>query len=138
MPQYTVTPWEVYGQLDYNKLIEDFGTKPIDDKLLKHIKQITGDLHPFLTRKIFFSHRDLDKLLERYDAGEKFYLYTGRAPSGPCHVGHLVVWMFTKWLQDKFNANLLFQIPDEEKFLFKDVMELNSQFLYRTMQIITA
>ena len=85
MPQYTVTPWEVYGQLDYNKLIEDFGTKPIDDKLLKHIKQITGDLHPFLTRKIFFSHRDLDKLLERYDAGEKFYLYTGRATSRPCH-----------------------------------------------------
>ena len=28
--------------------------------------------------------------------------------------------MFCKWLQDKFKCRLLFQFPDEEKFLFKE------------------
>ena len=27
--------------------------------------------------------------------------------------------MFTKWIQDKFDVNLWFQFPDEEKFLYK-------------------
>ncbi len=120
----TVTPWEVKGNVDYNKLIKEFGTEPIDDKLLARIKKHTKTLHPFLERKIFFSHRDFDKVLDHYEKGQPFYLYTGRAPSGPVHLGHLIPWMFTKWLQDNFNATLLFQIPDEEKFLFKDKLSL--------------
>ncbi len=32
--------------------------------------------------------------------------------------------MFTKYLQDAFKAPLLFQIPDEEKFVFKDGLSL--------------
>lgn len=119
-----VTPWEVKGNIDYNKLIKEFGTQPIDEKLLARIKHHTKTLHSFLERKIFFSHRDFDKVLEKYEKQEPFYLYTGRAPSGPVHLGHLIPWMFTKWLQDHFHATLLFQIPDEEKFLFKDKLSL--------------
>lgn len=34
------------------------------------------------------------------EKGEKFYLYTGRGPSSEAlHMGHLVPFMFTKWLQ---------------------------------------
>jgi tryptophanyl-tRNA synthetase len=44
-------------------------------------------------------------------------LYTGRGPSGPVHLGHLVPWIFTKYLQDAFNAKLYFQMTDDEKFL---------------------
>ena len=33
-------------------------------------------------------------------------------------------WIFCKWLQDKFGVNLLFQIPDEEKFLFNESLTL--------------
>lgn len=29
----------------------------------------------------FFSHRDLTELLNRFERGEPFYLYTGRGPS---------------------------------------------------------
>ncbi len=115
-----VTPWDVEGEIDYSKLIKEFGTKPIDDNLLKRIKKFTGTLHHFLRRKIFFSHRDFDWILDEYEKGNKFYLYTGRAPSGKVHIGHLVPWIFTKWLQDKFDVELWFQMPDEEKFLFKD------------------
>ncbi|MAG45474.1 tryptophan--tRNA ligase [Candidatus Pacearchaeota archaeon] len=114
-----VTPWEVSGNIDYNKLIKGFGVSKIDNKLLERIKKHTKELHFMLRRKIFFAHRDLNWILDEYEKENKFFLYTGRAPSGKIHIGHLQPWIFTKWLQDKFNVELLFQFPDEEKFLFK-------------------
>ncbi|MBN1275577.1 tryptophan--tRNA ligase [Candidatus Woesearchaeota archaeon] len=120
----TVTPWEVKGSVDYDRLIKEFGTKPIDEALHERIKRLAGKDHHFLRRGVFFSHRDLDWLLDEYEKGNKFFLYTGRAPSGPVHLGHLLPWLFTKWLQDRFKARLLFQFPDEEKFLFKEGLTL--------------
>lgn len=114
-----VTPWEVKGEIDYGKLVKEFGVQEIDDKLLKRIEKHAKGLHFMLKRKIFFANRDLNLILDEYEKGNKFFLYTGRAPSGPVHIGHLMPWIFTKWLQDKFNAELWFQFPDEEKFLFK-------------------
>ena len=35
--EFVVTPWKVEGKIDYGKLIEKFGTSPIDDKLLQRI-----------------------------------------------------------------------------------------------------
>jgi tryptophanyl-tRNA synthetase len=118
--EMVVTPWEVTGKIDYDKLVREFGTQPITPEIIERIRKHTGDLHPQLARRIFFSHRDLDWILQRYEAGEKFVLYTGRGPSGPVHIGHLVPWIFTKYLQDKFDAKLYFQITDEEKFLHQD------------------
>ena len=115
-----VTPWEVTGRVDYDKLVKEFGTQPLTSEILERLKKYTGELHPQLRRRIFFSHRDLDWILQRYEAGEKFVLYTGRGPSGPVHIGHLVPWMFTKHLQDKFGAKLYFQMTDDEKFLHRD------------------
>ena len=122
--EFKVTPWTVTGNVDYEKLTKEFGTEPITDKLLERIKKHTKELHFMLRRRIFFSHRDLNWLLDEYEKGNKFFLYTGRAPSGPIHIGHLVPWVFTRWLQDKFGVELLFQIPDEEKFFFKDDLTL--------------
>ena len=120
----TVTPWEVKGEIDYGRLIKEFGTEPITEALLKRIEKHTGDLHPYLKRKIFFSHRDLNQLLDRYEKGNKFFLYTGRGPSEQVHMGHITVWKFTKWLQEKFKVDLWFQMTDDEKFLFKQNLTL--------------
>ena len=120
-----VTPWEVKGDIDYDKLIKEFGTKKISDKLLEKIKKHTGELHPMLRRKVFFSHRDLDWILKEYEKGNKFALYTGRGPSGNTHFGHLVPFMFTKWLQEKFNTDLYIQLTDDEKYLFKKKLTLD-------------
>lgn len=77
-------------------------------------------LHHFLRRGIFFSHRDLDFILNKIENGEKFFLYTGRGPSSSSlHVGHLIPFIFTKWLQDTFNVPAIIQITDDEKFLWK-------------------
>jgi len=118
--EFKVTPYEVSGKVDYSKLIKEFGISKIDNMLLERIKKHTGELHPMLRREIFFAHRDLNWLLDEYEKGNKFFIYTGRGPSGPIHLGHLGTWIFTKWLQDKFDVELWFQFTDDEKFLFKD------------------
>jgi tryptophanyl-tRNA synthetase len=127
-----VTPWEVRGKVDYDKLIRQFGTQPLTDRLLQRIQKCTGDLHMQLRRRLFFSHRDLDTVLDLYEKGIKFVLYTGRGPSGPVHVGHLVPWIFTKYLQDKFHTRLYFQMTDDEKFVIEPNMTLDrtSKFAY--------
>jgi len=119
MTKSVVNPYEVEGKVDYDKLIDKFGVQKITPQVLKEIEEITGELHPYLRRGIFFAYRDLKKVLDDYKKGNKFFLYTGRAPSGPVHLGHISVWIFMKWLQEKFNVDIWFQFPDEEKFLFK-------------------
>ncbi|MEM0052943.1 MAG: tryptophan--tRNA ligase [Nitrososphaeria archaeon] len=119
-----VTPWSVEGEVDYDKLVRQFGTRYIDDEILNYFKKFTGEINFFLRRNFFFCHRDLDWILKKYEEGEKFYLYTGRGPSGKVHIGHLLPWFFTKYLQDKFDVHLLFQVTDDEKFLYKDELSL--------------
>ncbi|MFH1442839.1 MAG: tryptophan--tRNA ligase [Candidatus Micrarchaeota archaeon] len=122
--EFIVTPWKVEGEIDYERLVKEFGTEHIDEKLLSRIKKHTGTLHHLLRRKVFFSHRDMNWLLDEYEKGNKFFLYTGRGPSGQTHIGHLVPWMLTRWLQEKFDVELYFQMTDDEKFLFKDALSL--------------
>jgi len=122
--EFKVTPWEVSGEIDYERLIKEFGVNKIDNKLLERIKKHTKDLHFMLKRGVFFAHRDMNWLLDEYEKGNKFFLYTGRGPSGNVQLGHLMPWVFTKWLQDKFDVELLFQMTDDEKFLFSNKLDL--------------
>jgi len=135
---FEVTPWKVEGAVDYNRLIKKFGTQEITDEILEKIQSFTGQLHPLLEHRFFFSHRDLDWILNKYEKDEKFYLYTGRGPSGMVHLGHLMPWFLTKHLQDKFDSNLLFQITDDEKFLFgnKTMDEINKNVYENILDII--
>ena len=118
-----VTPWDTSGKIDYNKLVIQFGTTLIDDALLEKFKKVTGkDLHPWMKRGIFFTHRSFDVFLDAYANGEPVFLYTGRGPSTDAmHIGHLIPFLFTKWLQDVFDCPLVIQISDEEKAAFKQL-----------------
>ena len=123
--EFIVTPWHVEGDIDYDKLIKKFGTQKITQELLEKIKNITNEDHFMLRRGIFFSHREMNRILEDYEKGNEFFLYTGRGPSGHTHIGHLVPWVFAKWLQDKFDVNLYFQLTDDEKFYSKANLTLD-------------
>jgi len=134
-----VTPWEVEGEIDYSKLAKEFGVEILNEKLLERIKKHAKELHFMLRRKVFFANRDLKWLLDEYEKGNKFFLYTGRGPSGKVHLGHLATWMFTKWLQDKFDVELWFQFTDDEKFLFKDQsLEETEKWTYENMLDVIA
>jgi len=122
-----VTPWDVTAAsnkgIDYDKLIVKFGSSKIDEALLARFEKVTGHKpHHLLRRGIFFSHRDMNIILNDFEAGKKFFLYTGRGPSSEAmHLGHLIPFMFTKWLQDVFDVPLVIQLTDDEKFFFKDL-----------------
>ncbi|MHA1926374.1 MAG: tryptophan--tRNA ligase [Candidatus Thorarchaeota archaeon] len=120
-----VTPWEVRGKIDYDRLIKEFGTERITPEIKKRIYKITKDKHVMLERDYFFSHRDLKWILDEYDKKNKFTLYTGRGPSGHTHIGHLPTWMFTKWMQDRFDTRLYFQMTNDEKFVFEPQLSLD-------------
>lgn len=129
---FVVTPWHVEGDIDYDKLIKQFGTEKISESILERIRKIAGEDHFMLRRGIFFSHREMDRILTDYEKGVKFFLYTGRGPSGHTHIGHLVPWVFAKWLQEKFNVNMYFQLTDDEKFFAKPnlTLEDTQKFAY--------
>ncbi|MFH0816138.1 MAG: tryptophan--tRNA ligase [Methanobacteriota archaeon] len=118
---FVVTPWKVEGEVDYDRLIERFGTQRITPELLARWEKF-APLHPMLRRGIFYSHRDFGWALDQLEKGNPFYLYTGRGPSGHTHLGHMMPWLFTKHMQDVFGSKLYFQLTDDEKFVFKDDM----------------
>lgn len=72
-----VDPWNVAGEIgedgkakaiDYKKLVEEFGTKLIDQTTLDRFERVTGHKpHRFLRRQIVFSERDLGLILDRYE-----------------------------------------------------------------------
>ncbi|XP_071868787.1 tryptophanyl-tRNA synthetase [Bombus fervidus] len=122
-----VTPWNVATKnetgIDYDKLIKRFGSSKIDGELLARFEKITGQKpHHFLRRGIFFSHRDMNTILNLYEQGKPFYLYTGRGPSSDSiHLGHLIPFMFCKWLQEVFRVPLVIQLTDDEKAIWKNI-----------------
>jgi tryptophanyl-tRNA synthetase len=115
--EFKVTPWEVKGEIDYEELLKQFGVEPLNDKLLERLKKYAGSLHVLLRRKVFYAHREFGDWMESYERGIRAVLYTGRGPSGYTHLGHLIPWILTKYLQDVFGSDLYFQITDDEKFL---------------------
>jgi len=113
-----VTPWEVRGEIDYDDLIRQFGVEPLTEDLIAKLERHAGFRHILLRRGMFFAHREFGEWMNSYEGGVKAALYTGRGPSGNTHLGHLIPWIFTKYLQDAFDSDLYFQITDDEKYLF--------------------
>ena len=105
-----ITPFDVSGgvdehgrpiAIDYDKLIDKFGSQRIDKALLERFEKVTGHRpHRLLRRGMVFSHRDLNVILDKYEKGVPFFLYTGRGPSSDSmHVGHSIPFEFTKWVK---------------------------------------
>ena len=115
--EFVVTPYQVKGKIDYARLRELFGTEEISPALLAEIRRLAGgELHPLLARGVYYSHRDLTALLQQYDSGRPFFLYSGRGPSGPLHTSHLLQFELCQWLQERFRAPMYIQITDDEKY----------------------
>lgn len=112
--------------IDYMKLIKQFGSEKVSPEQIAQIETLTGrPAHHFLRRGIFFSQRDLKFLLAQKEQNKPFYLYTGRGPSSDAmHLGHLIPFLFTQYLQEAFGVPLVIQLTDDEKFLWKENLTL--------------
>lgn len=140
-----VNPWNVVSSsssgVDYDKLIVKFGSSKVTQDLVDRVESLTGKkAHHFLRRGIFVSHREFNEILNAYEQKKPFYLYTGRGPSSTAlHVGHLIPFIFTKWLQDAFDVPLVVQLTDDEKFLWKDMtVEEAQKMAHENMRDIIA
>jgi tryptophanyl-tRNA synthetase len=115
--EFVVTPYEVKGRIDYERLREQFGTQPVTPELLAKLHHIAGgELPPALARGIYYSHRDLPELLDGFAHGTPFFLYSGRGPSGPLHTSHLLQFQLCQWFQKRLGVPMYIQITDDEKF----------------------
>jgi tryptophanyl-tRNA synthetase len=117
-----VTPFKVTGIVNYDRLIEQFGTEPLTPELLDKFARITKrEPHHLMRRGIFFSHRQLNEFLDAYEKGHPVFLYTGRGPtSDSLHLGHILPIEFTAYLQSVFDCIVVFQMADDEKYYFND------------------
>jgi tryptophanyl-tRNA synthetase len=136
-----INPWDVQAatdengnvlEFDYKAISEKWNTKLIDEALLERFERVTGHKpHRWLRRRLFFSHRDLELILDTYEKGEDFLLYTGRGPSSDSmHIGHTIPFEFTKWMQDVFDVPLVIMLTDDEKFLFKEKLKQPEVYEY--------
>src|SRR3989344_4746541 len=115
MSENKMTPWEVKGEVNYDKIVKEFGTSFISKEISKKLEKC----HPLLRRGIYFSHRDFDKWLQDKEKGKRVSVLTGRGPSEKMHLGHLVPFLVAKSLQDNFNCDVFIPISDDEKFYVK-------------------
>ena len=125
MPEedFEVTPFDVEGTVDYDKLVDKFGTERISGELKQDFFELAGGRNLYVDRDFIYSHRGLDKTLEEYKEGEGFFLYTGIGPSGPMHIGHIISYYFTAWMQRKFDVNVYIQVTDDEKYWGRDITD---------------
>lgn len=124
--EIVLTPWTASGNFTndkYKKLIEEFGVQAITSDLLTRFEKLTGHQpHRLLRRGLFFAHRHFEEILDDFEQGKRIYIYTGRGPTSEAlHLGHIIPMEFTVWLQQVFNAFVVFQMADDEKYWFKKV-----------------
>ena len=100
--------------INYGQLVKQFDSRLIDDALLDRFKSVTGhEPHYFLRRRIAFSHRDLEVILDKHERKEAFFIYAGRGPSNDAmHLGHMVNFCMAKWLSEVFKAPLVVMLSD--------------------------
>lgn len=85
MPKFVVTPWEVKGTIDYDRLIQQFG--------LKHLGTVPEQfMQSYLFRRnIVFAQRDFSRIIKCIRENQPFAMMTGLMPSGKFHFGHKVI-----------------------------------------------
>jgi tryptophanyl-tRNA synthetase len=126
-----ISPWEVSGQINYDKLLKDFGVSKIDEKIRSSI-----GVHPLTKREIYFAHRDVDKWIAEAKKGRKVSILTGRGPSERMHLGHLVPFLIAKSLQDTFDCDVYIPISDDEKFYVKENLDYGKVLEYSRDNIL--
>lgn len=82
-----VTPWEVKGDINYGKLIKEFGVTPIE---LESLPKVFHD-NILFKRGIIFAHRGFGQILNAIEHKKPYIMMTGLMPTGKFHIGHMLV-----------------------------------------------
>ncbi|MCW8965183.1 MAG: tryptophan--tRNA ligase, partial [Candidatus Pacearchaeota archaeon] len=104
-----VNPWEVSGDIDYDRLIKEFGIKP-----LGKLPDVFNE-NVLFRRKVVFAHRDFDKILKAVKEKKPFVMMTGLMPSGNFHFGHMILALQMVFYQ-KLGARIYLTVADLEAY----------------------
>ena len=104
-----VTPWEVSGNVDYEKLIKKFGVSHLSE-----LPKVFNE-NVLFRRKIIFAHRDIQRILETVKAKKPFVMMTGLMPTGKFHIGHMILAQQMVFYQ-KLGAKIYIAVADLEAY----------------------
>jgi len=107
--KFVVTPWEVKGNIDYDKLIKEFGIQPIGD-----LPSIFNTNLLFRRKKIF-AQRDFSRILDAIKQKKPFVMMTGLMPTGKFHIGHAILAQQFVFYQN-LGAKLYIAVADIEAY----------------------
>ena len=102
-------PWEVKGDVDYEKLVKQFGIQPLKglpDKFNENI---------LFRRNVVFAHRDFQNILNAIKNKKPFAMMTGLMPTGKFHIGHMLVAQQMIFYQN-LGAKVYIAIADIEAY----------------------
>lgn len=102
-------PWEVEGDIDYQKLIDEFGITPMGELPEVFTK------HVLFRRKVIFAHRDFNKVMVRMRDKQPFVMMTGLMPTGKMHIGHMLLAQQMLFYQE-LGATLYICVADIEAY----------------------
>jgi len=106
---FKVTPWEVSGKIDYEKLMKEFGLKefePLPKKLQDFI---------YFRRGIIYAQRDFGLIVDAIEKKKPFVMMTGLMPSGRFHFGHKILADQIVFYQ-KLGAKIYLAVADVEAY----------------------
>lgn len=109
MTKTQITPWEVKGKLDYDKLIAQFGLKELG-RLPKELAE-----HVLFSRNTIFAQRDFARILECIREKKPFIMMTGLMPTGKFHIGHMLLAV-EMILYQQLGAKLFIAVADIEAY----------------------
>lgn len=104
-----VTPWEFSGDINYNRLMKEFGISPLKELPSVFNKEV------LFRRKVIFAHRDIQRILEAAKNRKKFVMMTGLMPTGKFHLGHIIVAKQMIFYQ-KLGAQIYIAVADLEAY----------------------
>lgn len=106
---FKVTPWEVSGKINYEKLMKEFGLQGFKELPKKFEENV------YFRRGIIYAQRDFGLIVKAIENKKKFVMMTGLMPSGPMHFGHKMLADQIVFYQ-KLGAKVYLAVADTEAY----------------------
>lgn len=123
-----ITPWEVEGVVDYNRLIEEFGIQPFSEVIDE-----LPELSSLMRRGVIFGHRDYGRIVDAINTKKPWAVMSGFMPSGMPHFGHKMTMDEIIWHQ-KMGGMAFVAVADMEShvvrnFSWEQVKEIGLEYI---------
>lgn len=121
------SPWDIKGDLNYEKLIKDFGIEP-----MKKLPEMFQE-DVLFRRGVVFANRDFGRILNAVRDKKEFVVMTGLMPTGKFHIGHMLLLKQVIFWQN-LGAKIYIAIADIEAYnargqSFEDSRKIAKEYL---------